>query len=212
MEEPVACKEFDVAALEPDLAYKLLVGAVQPRPIAWVSTIDEEGIANLAPFSFFTVASRSPATILFSLTEKESGSIKDTLRNLRRTGDFVVNIPSFRHLGAVGATSAPVAPEVDEFELAGLTALPSVKVQSPRLAETALSLECRLSQQVELGADTVVFGEVLWAHVAEGVMDERVRVDNDVLQPLGRLAGPWFTGPLTAVPQVDSLASAVPRG
>lgn len=207
----MAPKEFDVAALEPELAYKLLVGAVQPRPIAWVSTVDiQANTANLAPFSFFTVASRSPATILISITEKDGGGAKDTLSNLRQTGDFVVNVASYYHLERVGTTSSPVEPDVDEFVLAGLTACPSVKVRAPRLAESALSLECRLQQEIAIGTDTVVFGEVLWAHVADGVMDERVRVDNDVLQPLGRLAGPWFTGPLTAVPQ-DS-EPAIPRG
>lgn len=208
----MAPAEFDVIALEPDMAYKLLVGAVQPRPIAWVSTIGRDGIANLAPFSFFTVASRNPATVLFSVSGREGGGVKDTLRNVRETGDFVVNIPSRHHHEAVGISSAPVESDVDEFDLAGVTALPSAKVLAPRLAESALSLECRLAQEVVLGTDTVVFGQVVWAHVADGVVDQRIRVDNDVLQPLGRLAGPWFTGPLTAIPQVTPPVSAASRG
>jgi flavin reductase (DIM6/NTAB) family NADH-FMN oxidoreductase RutF len=203
--------EFDVTSLDPALAYKLLVGAVQPRPIAWVSTVAADGTPNLAPFSFFTVASREPATVLVSIGPKIDGGVKDTLENIRATNDFVVNIPSTEHRGAVSTTGTTVAPEVDEFELAGVTALNSVKVRAPRLAEARLSLECRFREAVRIGTDTAVFGTVVWAHCAPGVMDERVRVDNEVLQPLGRLAGPWFTGPLTAVAEELPQPTAVSR-
>lgn len=193
--------EIDVTALEPSLVYKLLVGAVQPRPIAWVSTVAPDGGANLAPFSFFTVASRYPATVVFSVGQHTAGRVKDTLVNLRGTGDFVVNIASFEHNPAVAASGTVVDAGVDEFELAGLTAAPSVTVQAPRVAEAQLALECRLHSEVEIGADTCVFGTVLVAHAADGVFGERMWVDNDVLRPLGRLAGPWFTGPLSAIPE-----------
>jgi flavin reductase (DIM6/NTAB) family NADH-FMN oxidoreductase RutF len=203
--------DFDVESLQPEPAYKLLVGAVQPRPIAWISTVATDGTPNLAPFSFFTVASRNPATVLVSIGARVDGAAKDTLDNLRATGDFVVNIPSTHHCAAVSASGATVAPDVDEFALAGVTAVTSVKVRAPRLAESRLSLECRLHLEVAVGTDTVVFGTVVWAHCAAGVMDERVRVDNDVLQPLGRLAGPWFTGPLTAVPETLTPTAAASR-
>jgi flavin reductase (DIM6/NTAB) family NADH-FMN oxidoreductase RutF len=207
----LTAKAIDVGSLDPDLAYKLLVGAVQPRPIAWVSTISPDGAVNLAPFSFFTVASRNPATVLVSIGPRLGGGVKDTLTNLRASGDFVVNVASADHLGAVSASGAAVSPEVDEFELAGLTAVESVKVSPPRIAEARLSLECELREERAIGTDTVVFGTVLWAHAAPGVLDDAVRVDNEVLRPLGRLAGPWFTGPLTAIPESAAAASAVSR-
>ncbi|WP_245906410.1 flavin reductase family protein [Mycolicibacterium palauense] len=194
-------REIDVARLEPDKAYKLLVGAVQPRPIAWLSTVAPDGTANLAPFSFFTVASRNPATVLVSIGQHGAGAVKDTLHNVRTTGEFVVNVASMEHLDAVSATSAAVAADVDEFHLAALTTAPSITVRPPRVAEARLALECRLREEVRIGTDTVVFGTVLWAHSADGVLDDGLRVDNDVLQPLGRLAGPWFADRLAALPQ-----------
>lgn len=197
----MTAKEIDVTALEPELMYKLLVGAVQPRPIAWVSTIAADGCTNLAPFSFFTVASRLPATVMFSIGQHEGGRVKDTLTNLRGTGDFVVNIASFEHNPAVSASGTVVDADVDEFALAGLTAAPSSRVKAPRVAEAQLSLECTLAQEVHIGTDTCVFGTVLVAHAADGILSDRMWVDNDVLRPLGRLAGPWFTGPLTAIPE-----------
>ncbi|MGE0217495.1 flavin reductase family protein [Mycolicibacterium sp.] len=193
--------EIDVASLEPELAYKLLISAVQPRPIAWVSTVAADGCANLAPFSFFTVASRSPATVLFSVGPRVGGGVKDTLTNLRGTGDFVVNIASFEHSAAVATSGLAVDPDVDEVALAGLTAVPSTLVRSPRIAEAQLALECRLYDEIQIGTDVAVLGTVLVAHAGPGVFNERMRVDNDVLRPLGRLAGPWFTGPLTAIPE-----------
>jgi flavin reductase (DIM6/NTAB) family NADH-FMN oxidoreductase RutF len=207
----VPVRQVDITALDPALAYKVLVGAVQPRPIAWVSTVAADGTANLAPFSFFTVASREPATLLVSIGPRADGDVKDTLANVRATGDFVVNIASFDHHLAVSATGANVAPEVDEFELAELTQIASDVVRAPRVAEARLSIECQLREEHQIGTDTVIYGTVLRVHAAEGVLDESLRVDNDVLNPLGRLAGPWFSGPLTSVPE-GCKPAAVSRG
>lgn len=197
----MTAREVDVTSLEPELMYKLLVGAVQPRPIAWVSTIAADGTANLAPFSFFTVASRYPATLMVSIGQHPGGRTKDTLNNLRETRDFVVNIASFEHNPAVSASGTAVDPDVDEFTLAGLTAIPSSQVKAPRVAEAQLALECTLLNEIQIGTDTAVFGTVLRAHAAPGVLNDRMWVDNDVLRPLGRLAGPWFTAPLSAIPE-----------
>lgn len=205
-------RQIDITALDPALAYKVLVGAVQPRPIAWVSTVAADGTTNLAPFSFFTVASREPATLLVSIGPKADGGVKDTLANVRATGDFVVNVASFDHHLAVSATGATVAPEVDEFELAELTPVASDVVRAPRVAEARLSIECRLREEHQIGTDTVIYGTVLRVHAAEGVLDDTLRVDNDVLNPLGRLAGPWFSGPLTGIPEGWQPAETVTHG
>jgi flavin reductase (DIM6/NTAB) family NADH-FMN oxidoreductase RutF len=208
----VPARQIDITALDSAMAYKVMVGAVQPRPIAWVSTVAADGTANLAPFSFFTVASREPATLLISIGPRADGGVKDTLTNIRSTGDFVVNVASFDHHRAVSTTGATVAPDVDEFELAGLTPLRSDQVRAPRVAEARLSVECRLREEHQIGTDTVVYGTVLRVHAAEGVLDDTLRVDNGVLNPLGRLAGPWFSGPLTGVPESLLSEASVTRG
>ncbi|WP_370499947.1 flavin reductase family protein [Mycolicibacterium sp. jd] len=204
-------RHIDITALDTASAYKLLVGAVQPRPIAWVSTIGADGSANLAPFSFFTVASREPATLLVSIGPKIDGGIKDTLANVRATGDFVVNVASFDHHLAVSTTGQTVAPEVDEFELADLTPVASDVVRAPRVAEARLAIECRLREEHRIGTDTVIYGTAVRVHAAEGVLDDSLRVDNDVLNPLGRLAGPWFSGPLMSIPEGWAPTATVTR-
>lgn len=184
---------IDIAQLAPNTAYKILVGAVQPRPIAWVSTLSEAGRRNLAPFSFFTVASREPATVLLSLTTRvEDSKPKDTLRNVTATGGMVINIPSVEHLAAVQACFPEVAADVDEFELAQLETVESIRVKPPRIAGVAMALECELDRTIEVGRDTLILARVLHVHSAPGVLDERYRVDNALLRPLARLAGPWY--------------------
>lgn len=202
-------RHIDITAVEPALAYKLLVGAVQPRPIAWVSTLAADGTPNLAPFSFFTVASREPATLLVSIGPRPDGGVKDTLANVRATGEFVVNVPSSEHRWAVSATAATVGSEVDEFGLADLTPVPCDLVRAPRIAQARLSIECSLSDEHRVGTDAVIYGTALRMHAADGVLDDAFRVDNDVLEPLGRLAGPWFSGPLTGIPDGTQPAYAV---
>lgn len=204
-------RQIDITALDTASAYKLLVSTVQPRPIAWVSTISADGALNLAPFSFFTVASRQPPTLLVSIGPRDGGGVKDTLANVHATGEFVVNVASFDHRSAVSTTGQTVAPEVDEFELAGVKPVTSDVVAPPRIAEARLAIECSLREEHRIGTDTVIYGTALRVHAADGVLDDGLRVDNDVLDPLGRLAGPWFTGPLTAVPQGQAPAATVTR-
>lgn len=193
--------------------YKLLSVAVQPRPIAWVSTTSADGSLNLAPFSFFTVASRSPATLLISVGERDGvpGLAKDTLANARATGEFVVNIPSLDSADAVAASSEQVAPGIDEFDLAGVSPIPSRIVRPPSVAEALLSLECALTQEVRVGTDVVLFGEVVAVTTRAGLVDDRIHVDIYVHQFLGRLAGPFFTSPDNRVPQRSGIGvSAAP--
>ncbi|GAB3842528.1 flavin reductase family protein [Nesterenkonia populi] len=191
---------IDVGTLDGDSAYKLLVGAVQPRPIAWVSTISREGIPNLAPFSFFTVASRNPATVLISVTQRVDGAPKHTLVNASEMGELTISIPGRGDLDAVQVSSEEVGPDVDEHQLAGLETLPSDEIAAPRLAAAAISLECVLDRIVEVGSDHLILARVLKLHAAPGVFDARHRVDNSVLQPLARLAGPWFSTVENAIP------------
>jgi flavin reductase (DIM6/NTAB) family NADH-FMN oxidoreductase RutF len=171
--------------------YKLMIGMIVPRPIAFVSTLDEQGVRNLAPFSYFTACSSNPPVVCFCAAVRSGPRPhKDTLRNIRATGEFVVNIVS-----EMNATSAEVAPEVDEFELAGLTPLASDLVKPPRVAESHVHMECRLRQVLvvsdEPGGGNLVLGDVLRFHVAEAVLDG-YKIDPAKLKAIGRMGGPTF--------------------
>lgn len=177
--------------------YKLMLGSVLPRPIGWISTVDPQGRRNLAPFSFFNVICGNPPYLLFCPGIRSTDrSIKDTLRNVRDTGEFVVNIVTQQLAQAMNVTSTELAPEVDEFELAGLTPAPSTRVRPPRVAESPIHYECRVSQIVDvsetIGGASVVIGEVVQLHVDERVLLEGDKIDLDQLQPIGRLAGPGY--------------------
>ena len=164
MADPAARTVFDPAA-EGVNAYKLLTALVVPRPIAWVSTLDADGRGNLAPHSFFTVASGRPPVILFSSLGR-----KDTVRNIEETGEFVVSFPSESLLDHINASSAPFEHGDDEAEQLGIRTEPSETVRAPRVAESPASIECRLERIVEVGSAYVVFGEVTAITVREDVL------------------------------------------
>lgn len=168
--------------------FKLLKASVVPRPIAWTSTVSRDGVQNLAPFSFFTVVSSDPPLVLLSLEPHESGRPKDTADNIAATGEFVVNIASSRHAGAVNATSAALAPDVDETVAAGLASLPCRHVRPRRIAEAAISLECLLHSTFQPGSDQLIIGEVLAFHIAGGVLNADGHIDIHRLDPLARIA------------------------
>ena len=176
--------------------YKLMIGMIVPRPIAFVSTLDEQGVRNLAPFSYFTACSSNPPVVCFCAAVRSGPRPhKDTLRNIRATGEFVVNIVSEEFAAEMNATSAEVAPEVDEFELAGLTPLASELVKPARVAESRVQMECRLRQVLvvsdEPGGGNLVLGDVLRFHVAEEVLDG-YKIDPEKLKAIGRMGGPTF--------------------
>ena len=176
--------------------YKLLIGAIVPRPIAFVSSIDTRGAFNLAPFSFFTAISANPPVICFAPMVRASGSTrKDTLRNIEATGEFVVNIVSEDFAARMNVCSAEFPPEVDEFAASGLTPVASELVKPPRVAESRVNMECRLMQIVNVSAKplggSLVIGEVLRFHVADEVF-QNFRIDPDLLRPIGRMGGPTY--------------------
>ncbi|ANU17799.1 hypothetical protein BBI11_12500 [Planococcus maritimus] len=173
--------------------YKLLIGSVLPRPIAWVSSVSSGGELNLAPFSFFTVASRNPPMLIFSIGEgvgARTGTVKDTLTNIRERGEFVVNIVSASLANEMAKTGEHVAPEIDEFDYVGLTPISSEVVSVPRVKEAPVSMECELVQVIPLGDDHLVIGKVLRFHVQDDLYDKG-RIDTTKLAPIGRLAGTY---------------------
>jgi flavin reductase (DIM6/NTAB) family NADH-FMN oxidoreductase RutF len=174
--------------------YKILIGSVVPRPIGWISTVNTAGQPNLAPFSFFNVVCPKPPTLLFCpMVRGTDESEKDTLNNIKATGEFVVNIVSEDLAPAMIATSIEIAPDVNEFELAGLATAPSVVVSPPRVAQSLIHFECKLSQIVEIGnqpgGGSVVLGEIVHLHVDERVLIGEDKIDLAALRPIGRLAG-----------------------
>lgn len=177
--------------------YKLLIGAVVPRPIAFVSTISREGIPNLAPFSFFTAVSANPPVVCFCpLRRPGSDAYKDTLRNILATREFVVNIVSEEFAEKMNACSADFPPEVDEFEASGLTPIPSDLVKPPRVAESHVQMECKLYLTMGFGdlpgSGNLVLGEVVRFHVDDQYFDD-FKIDPDKLRPIGRMAGATYT-------------------
>lgn len=184
---------IDPSKLDPQMVYKLLIGSVVPRPIAWVSSLSPEGVPNLAPYSFFTVASRNPPTLCVSIGEREGGepSPKDTLRNVEETGEFVVNVVSLPLSNAMHESSKAHPPGADEFEAAGLTAESCEVVAAPRVGEAAISMECELDRVLPVGTDHLVLGKVVRVHVRDDLYGETGRIDVAGLDPLGRLAGDY---------------------
>jgi len=178
---------------------KLLVSTVVPRPIAWVVTQNPQGRLNAAPFSFFNVFSEDPPLVILGIGGREAGQPKDTVRNIRDTGEFVVNLVGHANLGQMNVTAIAVA---------GLTTLPSAKIKPPRIAESPVALECRQFQLIDLNAGrTLVLGEVLAIHVRDDCVADPARayVDTPRLDLVGRMHGAgWYarTSELEEVPRI----------
>lgn len=175
--------------------YRLLTALVQPRPIAWVSTVSAQGQPNLAPFSFFNVVCANPPTIVFCPMQGDGVPKKDTLKNIEEHPEFVVQIVSRELAEVMNMTSADFAPDVNEFEVAGLTAEPAHTVSVPRVGEAKAYLECRLNKLVPVGegggSGCLVLGEVLCIEIEDSVMTGN-RVDLEALAPIGRLSGSYY--------------------
>ena len=180
---------LDPAAVPADQIGHLMNSLVVPRPIGWVSTVSASGVTNIAPHSYFNILSSNPPYVYFS-----SGGEKDTVRNVRFSRDFVVNVVSEELAERMNFTSADFPPHESEFVAAGLTALPSDLVRAPRCGEAPAALECRLFQVIELGREPsyVVIGEVVRIHIDERVW-QNGRIDESIMRPLGRLAGSEYS-------------------
>jgi flavin reductase (DIM6/NTAB) family NADH-FMN oxidoreductase RutF len=171
--------------------YKLLIGLVIPRPIGWVSTWSENGVANCAPFSFFNAISEDPPLCILSFNRRSDGAMKHTLKNIRRTGEYVVNLADESTANAMHASSFELPEAESEFTANGLTPVPAVKVKHPRIAEAAASLECRVERRIEFGPEReLVIGEILLVHAREGIIDPQTkRISEENYRPIGRLFG-----------------------
>ena len=179
--------------LPPRDAYRLMISAIVPRPIAWVSSIGKNGSLNLAPFSFFNGIGGNPPTLMISVGLRK-GQPKDTLRNVQENGEFVVNMVSEALGPQMSLTAGEYDYEVDEFALAGLTPASCDLIKPPRVGEAAVAMECRATQFVQVTGTTytVIFGQILCYHIKDGLLRPDGLIDADAMRPLARLGGDQY--------------------
>jgi len=187
---------FDMDKLEAQNRYKILASTVTPRPIAWVTTLSEQGIVNAAPYSFFNALGHEPPTLALGLLAGK-GRFKDTASNILATGEFVVNLVSEGNAEAMNVTCIDAPPEIDELALAGLTPAASHAVRPPRIAESPVSFECRVLTSLVTGPrQTIVIGRIVCAHVDDAFVEDKERcyIDTRGLRLIGRMHGSgWYT-------------------
>ena len=190
MNETVKMISIVPTDLDPRDAYRLLISAVVPRPIGWASTIGADGTLNIAPFSFFNAVSNMPLTVMISVGQRK-GQPKDTLRNARETGEYVINIVNEELAAAMNMTSGEWAYDVNEFDRAGLETAASIDVKPPRVAAAPIALECKVTQIVPVQDTTytMILGRVLRFHIREGLLRPNGAIDATLLKPVGRLSG-----------------------
>ena len=182
---------FALAELSATERYKLLGGLVVPRPIALVTTQSQDGRVNAAPFSFFNVFAEEPPLVVLGLGISPVGGSKDTTVNIREGGEFVINLVDESIADAMNLCAIDFPPEISEIEVAGLDLAPSDEVAPPRIAQAPVNLECRRYVTLEVARERyLVIGEVLVAHVRDGLVDPAtLRIDRDAYAPIGRLFG-----------------------
>ncbi len=182
----------DPKTLSADESYKLMTGVVVPRPVAWVTTIAENGGVNLAPFSTFTFVSPKPPMLAFSVGQR-GGIYKDTARNILANEEYVVHIADRPLIEAVHGSAVEHSPDVSEVEILELATEPSLHVKPPRVAAAPIAMECRLRQCLEFGEtrSRLIVGEVVAFHFRDGLM-KGGKIDSKALDPLCRLAGPNY--------------------
>ncbi|WP_395054404.1 flavin reductase family protein [Flavobacterium sp.] len=185
--------QFNPDDLEYSVIYKLLTGSVIPRPIGWISTIDENGINNLAPFSYFNIVGEDPPHVMFS-TVRGNNTNKDTLNNVLANKQFVVNMVTEDLVEQMNSTSQAVSPDVDEFQLAHLTPIASVKIKPMRVAESKITFECEMVHHYFLenhknGAACIIIGRIVMMHFDDSVLLDNFKINMENYKPVSRLAG-----------------------
>lgn len=181
--------QLDLADLSPQDRYKLLTAIVIPRPVAWVTTVNADGLVNAAPYSFFNLFGQDPATVILGIESRKDGSPKDTTRNILESGEFVVNIATPALNEVMVATAAAYTPDRSETDALGLPTLPSAQIRPPRLADAPVALECRLGHHFPIGPGRVVIvGEAVGLAARDGLIDTgRMYVNWNGEMPVARL-------------------------
>ncbi len=181
--------EINLKDLDPKQIYKLMISAIVPRPIAWVSTISKEGILNAAPFSYYAGVSSSPPVVMISIGKKDTKEKKDTWKNIEEIGEFVINLVTYELVDQMNITSISFESEIDEFEKAKITPKPATMVNAPLIAESPVNMECKTYEIVNIGKMGVIFGEVLNIHVKDDILNNKGYIDTTKLEIVGRLGG-----------------------
>ena len=186
--------ELDLLTTHADRAYPILAGLVTPRPIAWVTTLNEDGSVNAAPFSFFNVFGDSPPLVIFAPGDRDDGSPKDTARNCERTGEFVINLVDMPLAEVMVRTAASLPYGESETEREALATEPSSSIAPPRISGAPAALECRLHSIQMIGENRLVFGIVHRVQVRETLFDSTtLRVRGEQFHPIGRMSVPnWY--------------------
>lgn len=185
-------KEIEVPKL-----HHYLLGAIGPRPIAFASTVDENGVKNLSPFSFFNVFSANPPIMVFSPARSgRTGATKNTFDNVKATKEVVINVVNYDIVQQMSLASSPYSPDVDEFEKSGLTPIASETIKPFRVKESPVQFECKVNEVVELGqnggAGNLVICEVLRIHIMEEVLDDKGMIDQHKIDLVSRMGGNWY--------------------
>jgi flavin reductase (DIM6/NTAB) family NADH-FMN oxidoreductase RutF len=200
---------FDVLGTTNENVYKLLVATIGPRPIAWVTTRDVDGTVNAAPFSFFNAMAGNPPVVAIGIGGRGPGDVKDTGGNIRRTGEFVVNLVNYKLAEQMNITAIDFSKSVNELVQAGLSTAPSHRVKPPRIAEAPVSMECERLVIVDVGIDrAVILGKVVAFHVQDDCVLDRDRcyIDTPKLDLIGRMHGRgWYarTTDRFELPRID---------
>ena len=189
--------QLDPNELEHTSVYKLLTGSIIPRPIGWISSISESGINNLAPFSYFNAVGDDPPHVMFS-TGRGNNTNKDTLNNVLATKQFVVNMVTEELTEQMNSTAQGVHADIDEFELAGVTAVPSQKIKPMRVKESPISFECELVHHYFLedhknGGACVIIGRIVMMHFDDDVLLDNYKINMENYKPVSRLAGSHYS-------------------
>ncbi|MGU7778587.1 flavin reductase family protein [Burkholderia sp. PU8-34] len=184
--------DFSVSGLNKAEIYKLMNCMIVPRPIAWVTTMSEDGLVNLAPFSAFSIVCYDPPLLGMNFSRKDDGSRKDSSRNVAQLKELVVHIADDTMLDLVHESSFPHPPKVSEVELLGLAVEPSVGISVPRLRDAPIAIECRLWDIIKFGPSSeYVVAEIIHVHAREGLLSN-YKIETTSLRPLSRLAGPVY--------------------
>ncbi|MEN8773000.1 MAG: flavin reductase family protein [Akkermansiaceae bacterium] len=185
---------FNLEEVTPGDRYRILASLITPRPIAWVTTQDREGITNAAPFSFFNVFGSNPPIVAFAPGNKDRQTPKDTARNIRENREFVIHTVDEPLGDVMVATSATLPHGESEIDLHKLATLPSLKISVPRIADAPVAMECTEHSTIEIGTNRLILGIVHCVHVRDGLMDEKGYLQPSKYHPLGRMASPdWYS-------------------
>ena len=186
---------IDPSTIPAQTMYRVLIGSVVPRPIAFVSTLSRDGVLNLAPFSFFNAFCADPPVVGFGPVWRNPP--KDTIANIRETGEFVVNVVDEQIAEAMNVCSAEFPPHIDEFQQSKLTPVPSAVIKPPRVKESKINMECSLLQIIDFSekpnGGSLVLGKIVRMHVDDEIIDASYKIDPDKLRAIGRMGGPDYT-------------------